>query len=164
MSKKVEGDEDQKRAAAREAERAGETPSERGETTGASKQRTHLTGRSSITHEEKLETRHKGKQGSHTGEGGGGGPAAEPERTFRGRGTPPYGDEHERVFRALTAEEQKHPDGAVHLQDVSRAAGLPEEDTRVLLHDLVTVHKLATEVQEGGSPDLGPRYETKPRR
>ncbi|GAA2399959.1 hypothetical protein GCM10010420_28220 [Streptomyces glaucosporus] len=164
MSRKMEGDEDQKRAAAREAERAGEQPSAHGETTGASKQRTHLTGRSSITHEEKLETRHQGKQGSRSPEGGGARPAGDTGRTFTGRGAPPYGEEHEKVFRALTAEEEKNPDGAVHLQDVSRAAGLPEERTRVLLHDLVTVHRLATEVQEGGSPDLGPRYETKPRR
>ncbi|GAA2464439.1 hypothetical protein [Streptomyces macrosporus] len=162
-SKKTEGDEDQKRAAAREAERAGEAPSERGETTGASKQRTHLPHRSSITHEEKLETRHKGKQGPRDTEGETR-PAGDTGPTFAGRGAPPYGEEHERVFRALTAEEARRPGGIVHLQDVSRATGLPEERTRVLLHDLVTVHKLVTEVQESGNPDLGPRYETKPRR
>jgi hypothetical protein len=39
VRKKVEGDEDQRRAAAREAERAGERPSARGAMTGASKQR-----------------------------------------------------------------------------------------------------------------------------
>ncbi|HZG03551.1 MAG TPA: hypothetical protein VE546_08260 [Streptomyces sp.] len=164
VRKKTEGDEDRKRAAAREAERAGQEPSARGETTGASKQRTHLTGRSSLTHEERLGTRDRGKQGARSTPDTGAGPAAEPDRTFRGRGAPPYGEEHERVFRALATEEEKRPDGAVHLQDVSRAAGLPQERTRVLLHDLVTVHKLATEVQDTGSPDLGPRYETKPRR
>ncbi|URN13268.1 hypothetical protein LUW77_22365 [Streptomyces radiopugnans] len=73
-------------------------------------------------------------------------------RTFTGRGTPPYGEEHEKVFRALAAEEGRHPGEPVHLQDVSRAADLPEERTRVLLHDLVAVHKLATEVQEDAKP------------
>ncbi|MFD1830216.1 MULTISPECIES: hypothetical protein [Streptomyces] len=161
--RKMEGDEDQKRAAAREAERVGRAPSERSATTGASKQRTHLTGRSSITHEEKLDTRHQGKQGQRAD--GGTGPRAPEEtgRTFTGRGAPPYGEQHEKVFRALAAEEGRHPGEPVHLQDVSRAAGLPQEETRVLLHDLVAVHRLATEVQDDGS-GLGPRYESKPRR
>ncbi|GAA3656864.1 hypothetical protein ACG5V6_00255 [Streptomyces chitinivorans] len=161
--KKMEGDEDQKRAAAREAERAGQQPSERSETTGASKQRTHLTGRSAITHEERLETRDQGKQGRRAADTGPR-PAGQTGRTFTGRGAPPYGEEHEKVFRALAAEEGRHPGEPVHLQDVSRAAELPEERTRVLLHDLVAVHKLATEVQEDAGPGTGPRYETKPRR
>ncbi|MBN3931478.1 hypothetical protein IQ279_17890 [Streptomyces verrucosisporus] len=161
--KKMEGDEDQKRAAAREAERAGQQPGERSGTTGASKQRTHLAGRSSITHEERLETRDQGKQGRRTAETGSP-PTGQAGRTFTGRGEPPYGEEHEKVFRALAAEEGRRPGEPVHLQDVSRAAELPEERTRVLLHDLVAVHKLATEVQEEAGPGIGPRYETKPRR
>ncbi|MEE1938692.1 hypothetical protein V1L54_04575 [Streptomyces sp. TRM 70361] len=167
VSKKVEGNEEQKRAAAREAERAGEQPSERGTTSGASKQRTHLPGRSTITHEERLETRDRGKHHSRTArEARSRDQAAEPVtgRDFTGRGTPEYGEEHEKVFRALAGEEQKHPGEPVHLQDVSRVTGLPQEETRELLHDLVAVHKLASEVQAGDSPDLGPRYETKPRR
>jgi hypothetical protein len=161
--KKMEGDEDQKRAAARDAEEAGHRPSEWSETTGASKQRTHLTGRSTITHGERLETRDQGKQGWRSSDTGSR-PAEQTERDFTGRGAPEYGEEHEKVFRALAAEESRHPGEPVRLQDVSRAADLPEERTRVLLHDLVAVHKLATEVQEGAAPDLGPRYETKPRR
>ncbi|MTE21106.1 hypothetical protein F0L17_18675 [Streptomyces sp. TRM43335] len=161
--KKMEGDEDQKRATAREAERAGRRPSERSDTTGASKQRTHLTGRSTITHEERLETRDQGKQGRRGTEATDSRTAGETGRTFTGRGAPEYGERHERVFRALTAEEERHPGEPVHLQDVSRAAELPQEETRVLLHDLVAVHKLVTEVQ-GDSAGLGPRYETKSRR
>jgi hypothetical protein len=42
MSKEMEGDEDQRRAAARAAHRAGEEPSALGVTTGASKQWHHL--------------------------------------------------------------------------------------------------------------------------
>ncbi|MGK5531598.1 hypothetical protein ACSNOC_13505, partial [Streptomyces sp. URMC 129] len=43
VRKKMEGDEDQRRTWAREAERVGERPSGRGTTTGASKQRTHVS-------------------------------------------------------------------------------------------------------------------------
>jgi hypothetical protein len=44
MGKQMEGDNRARRKAAREAREAGETPSEHGTTTGASKQRHHLTG------------------------------------------------------------------------------------------------------------------------
>ena len=44
MGKQMEGDNKQRRRAAREAREAGDTPSEHGLTTGASKQRTHLAG------------------------------------------------------------------------------------------------------------------------
>ncbi|MEU2791441.1 hypothetical protein [Streptomyces sp. NPDC007100] len=60
VRKKVEGDENQRRAAAREARRAGEAPSARQATTGASKQRAHEPEKAS--HEEKLATQHRGKQ------------------------------------------------------------------------------------------------------
>jgi hypothetical protein len=33
----------------------------------------------------------------------------------------------------------------------------------VLLHDLVTVHRLVTELEGTDTPDLGPRFEEKPR-
>lgn len=155
VRKKVEGDEDQRRAAAHEAERAGDRPSARGETTGASKQRRHVADREMATHEEKLATQHRGKQGWREGE------LAEEElvdtaatesaRTFEGRGNPSYGEQHEQVFSALTALEEESGGEGVALQDVAQAAGFSPEDTRVLLHDLVTVHRLVTEVQVGSA-------------
>jgi hypothetical protein len=44
MGKQMEGDNKQRRKAAREARERGKTPSETGQTTGASKQRTHEAG------------------------------------------------------------------------------------------------------------------------
>ena len=60
VGKKVEGNEDQRRAAAREARREGTTPSALKETTGASKQPGHH-GRHE-PHEEKVASIHQGKQ------------------------------------------------------------------------------------------------------
>lgn len=61
VRKKVEGNEDQRRAAARQARREGEAPSAQKETTGASKQRTHRPRHES--HEDKVAAIHQGKQG-----------------------------------------------------------------------------------------------------
>jgi hypothetical protein len=61
VRKKSEGDEKQRARAARAARRSGHSPSGEHVTTGASKQRTHLKGRKSLTHQEKLDT-HEGKQ------------------------------------------------------------------------------------------------------
>jgi ribosomal protein L25 (general stress protein Ctc) len=58
--KKMEGNEEQRRKKAREAKRAGQLPSERGATYGASKQRKHLPH--DEDHVEKLETIRQGKQ------------------------------------------------------------------------------------------------------
>jgi hypothetical protein len=58
---KVEGNEDQRRAAARQARREGEAPSAQKETTGASKQCSHRPRHES--HEEKAAAIHQGKQG-----------------------------------------------------------------------------------------------------
>ena len=44
MGKQMEGDNKARRKAAREAREEGETPSERGQTTGGSKQRNHEAG------------------------------------------------------------------------------------------------------------------------
>lgn len=44
MAKQMEGDNKQRRKTARKAREAGDTPSEHGLTTGASKQRTHMAG------------------------------------------------------------------------------------------------------------------------
>jgi hypothetical protein len=164
VRKKVEGDEDQRRAAAHEARKAGESPSERKVTTGASKQRTHVPDRSSLTHEERVAPVHQGKQRRQPEDRRAREPAAPPQRSFTGRGHPPYDEQHEQVFRALAQAEKDHGGEGVHLDEVARRAGLPKEETRVLLHDLVAAHRLVTELQQPpDGPDQGPRYETKPR-
>ncbi|MCF6522639.1 hypothetical protein [Streptomyces sp. JJ36] len=166
--KKIEGDEDQKRAAAHEAARAGETASERKATTGASRQRTHVPDTSSLSHQEKTAHLHEGKkQGPHRQETSGGSRAGAAgggteEPTYRGRGRPGYTEQHERVFRVLTDAERSHGGEGVHLQELARDAGLPQDETRTLLHDLTTEHGLVTELQGTDSPDMGPRYETRP--
>lgn len=62
MGKKpaAEGDENQRRQAARDARAAGKLPSEVGATLGASKQTKSAKGNAS--HEEKLEQKHEGKK------------------------------------------------------------------------------------------------------
>jgi hypothetical protein len=166
--KKMEGNEEQRRRAARDAEAAGELPSARGATTGASKQRTHVPHRSSLTHEEKTEPLDRGKQRREAEERAAARaqppPAPPPGRSFTGRGHPDYGPQHERVFQAVAMAERRHDGEAVHATEIARTAGLPEEETRLLLRDLVTAHGLVTELQRTDTPDLGPRYETKPGR
>jgi hypothetical protein len=69
VRKKMEGNEDQRRAKARDAKKHGRTASEQGETLGASKQRQHLP--QDEEHAEKLEAIHRGKQpdpGQHVSE------------------------------------------------------------------------------------------------
>lgn len=161
VRKKVEGDEAQRRAAARAARRSGQAPSAWGQTTGASKQRTHLPGRHALAHEDKLGYADRGKQGEPVVTEA---PARQqPGHDFRGRGAPDYGEAHERVFRAVAQAEEEHGADGVYLEDISRAAGMPVGETRALLHDLVAVHRLVTELSGADDPDLGPRYETKPR-
>jgi hypothetical protein len=58
--KKMEGDEEQRRKAARRARERGRQPSAEGKTQGASKQREHL--RNKEEHREKIETIREGKQ------------------------------------------------------------------------------------------------------
>ncbi|UNO43531.1 hypothetical protein [Streptomyces sp. MST-110588] len=167
VRKKVEGDEEQRRAAAREAERAHETPGARHVTTGGSKQRTHLTSKHSLTHEEKIATVHEGKQQSVPASATRRerDPAArDAERTFRGRGSPEYSARHEAVFRAVADMERQHEPGrGAYLDEVARSADLPKEETRALLHDLTATHKLVTVLRDSGdTPDQGPRFEVKP--
>lgn len=71
--KKMEGNEDQKRAAAREAREHDQKPSEIGATTGASKQQAKAKGNQ--THQERLDQKNEGQN-----EGGGqfGSPEARP--------------------------------------------------------------------------------------
>lgn len=69
MRKQMEGDSEQRRAAAREARERGESPADAGVTTGASKQHRHLGNQAS--HEEKTAGPGHGKQDPdrHTGDG-----------------------------------------------------------------------------------------------
>lgn len=57
--KQMEGNEQQKRAAAREAKEEGKSPSETGATTGASKQPTKAS--EDMTHQQKLDLKREGK-------------------------------------------------------------------------------------------------------
>ncbi|MEU6533353.1 hypothetical protein ABZ869_29685 [Streptomyces sp. NPDC046928] len=167
VRKKMEGNEDERRAAAREAAAAGENPSARNETTGASKQRTHLRHGGSVTHEDRIAAKHRGKQQWRPGD------LAEepikdptatgPERTFVEGERHDYTPEHERVFQAVTAAQEEHDGDAVLLDDVARQADMPPTETRALLHDLTRVHRLVTELAGVDTPDMGPRWETKPR-
>ncbi|MDH6228462.1 MULTISPECIES: hypothetical protein [Streptomyces] len=164
VRKHMEGDEAQKREAAREAHRAGDAPSEHSVTTGASKQRAHTTGRNSISHEERMAGVHRGKQGSRSGGRGGSAPSDRgQERTFAGRDRSEYTDRHERVFRAVTEAQETHGGEAAHLDDIARRAHLPQDETRGLLHDLSRRQGLVSQLGGGSDrPDQGPRYEVKP--
>jgi hypothetical protein len=165
VRKKMEGDEEQRRAAARAAREAGSTPSADKVTTGASKQRSHLSHRDSVTHDERLASRHRGKQrAGDTGEARGRAPDREPAVSFTGRGRPGYSSEHERVLGALVRSMERHGGDAVHLEEVARTADMPRDEVRPLMHDLVTTHKVATELAGVDRPDLGPRYGLKPGR
>jgi hypothetical protein len=161
VSKKMEGNEEQRRRAALDAEQAGERPSARKATLGASKQLgTHRPDRVPTT------SGRRGKQREQAEERDLRPPPPEPPpgRTFQGRGRPEYGADHARVFQALGEAERRHGGEAVYAEEVARTAGLPPDRTRDLLHDLVTTHRLATELQRTDRPDLGTRYETRPGR
>ncbi|MGC0208303.1 hypothetical protein [Streptomyces levis] len=165
--KKMEGNEEQRRAAAREASAAGESPSARNETTGASKQRTHLRHGGSVTHDDRIAAQHRGKQqwrpGDLAEEQIKDPAAAGAERTFVEGERQEYTQEHERVFQAVSAGQAAHDGDAVLLDDIARRADMPPNETRALLHDLTRVHRLVTELAGTDTPDMGPRWETKPR-
>lgn len=149
------------RPRARHAARA-QAPSAQKETTGASKQRSHRPRHES--HEEKAAAIHQGKQGWHKDtEAGTSQQAAGYEQDKRFTSHQDYTDEHARVLSALTDAQQAHDGEAVYLDEVARCSGLPREMTRALLHDLAAVHRLVTIVQGTDNPDLGPRFEVKPR-
>lgn len=59
MKKQMEGDNKARRKAARKAREAGDTPSEHGATSGASKQRHHMTGNED--HDDRLEAIQRGE-------------------------------------------------------------------------------------------------------
>jgi hypothetical protein len=159
VRKKVEGDESQRRAAAHEARKSGEAPSARQVTTGASKQRTHVPHRHSLSHEDRVATVHRGKQHEQSGTPARGTADERPLPT-----QDQYTEAHEEIVRALAEAEVQHGGEAVYLEEVARRAGRSEKETRALLHDLVTAHRLVTELQGTDAPDLGPRYASKPQR
>ena len=162
VRKKVEGDENQRRAAARQARAEGEAPSAQQETTGASKQRSHRSRHES--HAEKMAALQQGKQGRpDDSEGRTSRPGADDEQDKRFADHEDYTDEHARVFSALADAQQAHDGAAVYLDEVARFSGLPSETTRALLHDLAVVHRLVTILQGADDPDLGPHFEVKPR-
>jgi hypothetical protein len=163
VGKKVEGNEEQRRAAARQARQEGTTPSAQKETTGASKQRSHLPRHAS--HERKMSAVHQGKQewqASREAEADVRGPA-EPPRTFDGSETSEYTTDHEQVFAALTDAQQANGGEAVYLDEIAQRSGQDRDRTRTLLHDLTEIHHLVTQLHQTDSPDLGPRFEVKPR-
>jgi len=163
VGKKVEGNEDQRRAAARQARQEGTTPSAQKETTGASKQRSHLPRHE--PHEHKAAAVHQGKQewqAAREADAEVRGPA-EPPRTFADVETSEYTADHERVFAALTDAQQASGGEAVYLDDVADRSGLDRERTRTLLHDLTDAHRLVTQLHHTDNPDMGPRFEVKPR-
>ncbi|WP_018381572.1 hypothetical protein [Wenjunlia vitaminophila] len=166
VGKKMEGNEEQRRAAGRRARRAGDQPSADQATKGASKQRSHQRHGGSASHEDRLAAVHRGKQQwpDETAEQEVHDPGAkEPVPLFAGRGHPEYSERHEQVFAALARAVNEHRGQAVHLEDVARAAGLPRDATRPLLHDLVVTHRVARELSEVDDPDQGPRYEVRNR-
>ena len=80
--KTMEGDETQRRKAAREARAQGKRPSEVGATTGASKQTKQA--KSGASHQERLETKREGKPGPGTsGKPRPGNRDTDPKRTNR---------------------------------------------------------------------------------
>lgn len=161
VRKKTEGNEEQRRAAARQARAAGTSPSALKETTGASKQRTHLPRHD--VHEEKTATAHEGKQRWQAREPGAAGNAdLGLNRTFDGE-REDYTPDHEQVFLALTEAQAANEGEGVYLDEIARASGLSRERARSLLHDLATIHRLVTEVGTTDTPDMGPRFEEKPR-
>jgi hypothetical protein len=81
-TRKMEGDENERRRAASKARSEGKRPSEVGETLGASKQPERA--RPSATHQEKLESRERGKRGPGTsGKPRPGSRETDPKRTDR---------------------------------------------------------------------------------
>ena len=64
QQRNMEGDNEQRRRAARDARSKGRRPSEVGATLGASKQRKEV--RAKASHDERLETRGEGKRGAGT--------------------------------------------------------------------------------------------------
>ncbi|MFE0438706.1 hypothetical protein ACFW2K_27520 [Streptomyces nigra] len=63
------------------------------------------------------------------------------------------------MFQAQAA----HDGDTVLSDEIARRAEVPPDEMRALLHDLTRVHRLATELAGVDTPDMGPRWEAKPR-
>ena len=166
VRKKVEGNEEQRRAAAREAAQAGELPSARRTTTGASKQRAHVRRGAQGPEPPPYPGKQREQAAEMEAE-----EAERPEmpppgpgRSYTDRAPAGYGPEHARVFAALGEAERRHGGEAVFASEVARTAELPVDRTIPILHDLVSEHRLVTELRGTDTPDQGPRYEIKPGR
>ena len=105
---------------------------------------------------------HRGKQRQPDAEDEQPAPVPPTGPEFPGRDAPRYTARHERVFTALSETERQRSGEPAALEDIAHAAGLPRDEVRALLHDLVTVHRLVTELPQPGV-DQGYRFEVKSR-
>lgn len=161
--KKMEGDENQRRARARQARESGSTPSAELVTKGASKQRLR-TGQKE-PHQERLAAGNRGKQQS---------PQAEPARPptpdpsdqwsrqqtghkpSAGRGgTINLSPEQSEVYAAVA--ELEAIGEPVYLSQIATAAHRPELETRRIVGDLLDAN-LIQEIAAPDQPDFGLRY------
>jgi hypothetical protein len=163
VRKKTEGNEEQRREAARRARSRGMAPSAMQETTGASKQRNHLSRHEE--HDRKAAAVHRGKQQWQAAQSreaadarlaSGSRPGPE-----LGSGEPAYSGEHEQVLNALADAQDASGGEGVYAEEIARRAAMPPHRVKALLHDLSTEHRLVTQVRGSDSFDLGPRFEVK---
>jgi hypothetical protein len=96
------------------------------------------------------------------GAGAVGVPPPEPPLAFES-GDREYTSEHEKVLSALSAVQETHQGDGAYLDEVASASAVPPDRARELLHDLSTTFRLVTQLRDADTPDLGPRYEVKPR-
>ncbi len=89
-------------------------------------------------------------------------PSARKENPAFGPGTPDYTEEHEQVMNVLAEAQDAHGGEGVYVDEVARRAAMSRGRVRALLHDLSAEHRLVTQLQGSGSPDLGPRFAVKP--
>ncbi|MFF5041194.1 hypothetical protein [Streptomyces nigra] len=66
-------------------------------------------------------------------------------------------------FQAESEAQAAHDGDAVLLDEIARRAEMPPDETRAPLHDLTRVHRPVTELAGVDIPDMGPRWEAKPR-
>jgi hypothetical protein len=162
-SKKMEGDENQRRARARQAKEAGSTPSAELVTKGASKQ-PHRTGQKE-PHEERLAAGKRGKQQSPDPE-----PIRPPtpspaeqwsrretgQKPTAGRGgTINLSEEQGEVYEAVA--ELEATGEPVYLSRIAAATRQPELEARRIVGDLLDAN-LLQEVATPDQPDLGFQY------
>lgn len=174
MKKQMEGNNEQRRSAAADAREEGQSPSEAGVTTGASKQRQKLSQKAD--HEDRLRNPGRGKQ-QPSQFAADPRPGSTPSR--RGEGVAAVGDtdgfpprdggDHveagdlderdERVFRSLVVLEDE--DSAPTLSDIAREADLDVDEAIRAMQRLINDHDLVQEL--GADPEAGHRYRVKSR-